>query len=159
MKERERGKCGTPHEVNLCKSTAHIGTDGLLLPPVTSQSVTVSRDPESGTLCHGDNLTLTCTIQLDGAINTGLDVTVVWIGPPGSISPDNPTPTMDSETVYESTVTFSSLENSDSGDYNCTATVRPDPSSEFITESGEGTDTLSITVGKAGNDPLPLYYN
>ena len=129
-------------------------TNGLLLPPpVPSPSVTLSRDPESGTLRHGDNLTLTCTIQLDGAIDTGVDVTVLW--PLGNISPDNPTPTMDSDTVYESTVTFSSLETSDSGGYTCTATVSPVPSSEFITESGEGTDTLSIIVGKAGNDPLP----
>ena len=129
-------------------------TNGLLLPPpVPSPSVILSRDPESGILRHGDNLTLTCTIQLDGAIDTGVDVTVLWTGPPGSISPDSPT--MDSDTVYESTVAFSSLVTSDSGDYTCTATVSPDPSSEFITESGEGTDTLNIIVGKAGNDPLP----
>ena len=78
-------------------------------------------------------------------------MTVVWTGPPGNISPDNTTPTMDSDTVYESTVTFSSLETSDSGDYTCTATVGPDPSSEFITESEGGSDTLNIIVGKAGN--------
>ena len=143
--------------MNVYRSTSHIVTNGLLLPPpVPSPSVNLSRDPESGTLRHSDNLTLICTIQLDEAIDTGVDVTVVWNGPAGNISPDNPTPTMVSDTVYESTVTFSSLETSDSGGYTCTATVSPDPSSEFITESGEGTDTLSIIVGKAGNDPLPL---
>ena len=127
-------------------------TNGLLLPPpVPSPSVTLSRDPESGILRHGDNLTLTCTIQLDGAIDTGVVVTVVWTG---NISPDNLT--MNSDTVYESTVTFSSLDTSNSGDYTCTATVSPVPSSEFITESEGGTDTLNIIVGKAGNDPLPL---
>ena len=144
--------------MNVCKSTAHIVTNGLLLPPpVPSPLVNLSRDPESGTLRHGDNLTLTCTIQLDGAIDTGVVVTVVWTGPPGDtvLSPDNTTPTMDSDTIYESTVTFSSLETSDSGGYTCTTTVSPYPSSEFITESEEGTDTLSIIVGKAGNDPLP----
>ena len=131
-------------------------TNGLLLPPpVPSPSVTLSHNPESGILRHGDNLTLTCTIQLDGAIDTGVDVTVLWTGPPGNISSDNPTATMDSGTVYESTVTFSSLETSDSGDYTCTATVSPDPSSEFVAESGGRTDTLSIIVGEAGNDPLP----
>ena len=83
-------------------------------------------------------------------------MTVLWTGPPGNISPDNPTPTMDSGKVYESTVTFSSLETSDSGDYTCTATVSPDPSSEFVAESGEGTETLNIIVGKAGNDPFHL---
>ena len=84
-------------------------------------------------------------------------MTVEWTGPPGDtvLSPDNTTPTMDSDTVYESTVTFSSLNTSDSGDYTCTATVSPVPSSEFITENEGGTDTLSIIVGKAGNDPLP----
>ena len=82
-------------------------------------------------------------------------MTVLWTGPPGNTSPDNPTPTMDSDTVYESTVTFSSLETSDSGDYTCTATVSPDPSSEFVAESGEGTEALNIIVGEAGNDPLP----
>ena len=144
--------------MNLYRSTAHNVTNGLFLlpPPVPSPSVTLSRDPESGTLRHGDNLTLTCTIQLDGAIDTGVDVTVVWTGPPGNISPDNPTPTMDSDTVYESTVAFSSLNTSDSGAYTCTATVSPVPSSEFITESEGGIDTLNIIVGKAGNDPLPL---
>ena len=142
--------------MNLYRSTAHNVTNGLFLlpPPVPSPSVSLSRDPESGILHHGDNLTLTCIIQLDGAIDTGVDVTVLWTGPLGNISPDNLI--MISDTVYESTVTFSSLETSDSGGYTCTATVGPDPSSEFITESGEGTDTLSIIVGKAGNDPLPL---
>ena len=77
-------------------------------------------------------------------------MTVVWTGPSGNISPDNLT--MDSDTVYESTVTFRSLETSDSGDYICTATVSPDPSSEFITGSREGADTLNILVGKVGNE-------
>ena len=128
-------------------------TDGLLLPPVPSPSVILSRDPESGTLRHGDNLTLTCTIRLDEAIDTGVDVTVVWNGPAGNISPDNLT--IYSNTVYESTVTFSSLMTSDSGGYTCTAAVSPVPSSGFIIESGGGTDTLNIIVGEAGNDPLP----
>ena len=35
-----------------------------------SISLNLSCDAENGTLRHGDNLTLTCTIQLDGAIET-----------------------------------------------------------------------------------------
>ena len=51
-----------------------------------------------------------------------------------------------SDNLYEATIEFSSLNTSDGGNYECEATVTPDPQSEFVFISTAGSDTYSITV-------------
>ena len=51
-----------------------------------------------------------------------------------------------SDKLYESTIEFSSLNTSDGGNYECEATVAPDPQSQFVIRSTAGSDTHSVTV-------------
>ena len=113
--------------------------------PTPSVNVTVP----DGTLYAGTNVTLNCTIQLDGAIDTGVDVTVLWTGPPVLSTTGERITVPDvtgSRPTYQSTVTFTPLISNDDGAYTCNATVSPNPTSEFITVSGAGSDSGTVTV-------------
>ena len=112
-----------------------------------------------GTLYAGTNVTLNCTIQLDGAIDTGVGVTVEWTGPNGVtvLSTDGLITVSDvtgSNTTYQSTVTFTPLISNDNGTYTCNATVSPNLTSEVITVSGAGSDSGTVTVE---GEALPCY--
>ena len=48
--------------------------------------------------------------------------------------------------VYETTIEFDPLSTTDSGTYECEATVTPDPQSQFIIMSTAGSDTHTIIV-------------
>ena len=48
--------------------------------------------------------------------------------------------------LYETTIQFSPLNTVDAGNYECEATVTPDPQSQFVTMSTAGSDTHSVTV-------------
>ena len=116
--------------------------------PTPSVNVTVP----DGTLYAGTNVTLNCTIQLDGAIDTVVDVTVLWTGPPGGtvLSTTGERITVSDVTgsrpSYQSTVNITPLISNDNGAYTCEATVSPNPTSEFITMSGAGSDSGTVTV-------------
>ena len=51
-----------------------------------------------------------------------------------------------SDNLYKTTVQFSSLNTSDGGNYECEATVTPDPQSQFVIMSTAGSDTHSVIV-------------
>ena len=51
-----------------------------------------------------------------------------------------------SDNLYESTIEFGSLYTSDGGNYECEATVTPDPQSQFVNRSRAGSNTHSVTV-------------
>ena len=48
--------------------------------------------------------------------------------------------------LYETTIEFISLSITDTGNYECEATVTPDPQSQFVTMSTAGSDTHLVTV-------------
>ena len=50
-------------------------------------------------------------------------------------------------TTFTYTIQLNSFGRSDSGNYTCTATVRPQPPSTFLTESGEQSDTDELVIG------------
>ena len=113
---------------------------------------TVSIAPNrTGVLYAGTPLTLTCSIQLNQAVDTTVMVTRMWSGP-GSQAVSNSSRVAVSNLAersgnqYESTIEFSSLYTSDSGNYECEATVIPDPQSQFVNGSRAGSDTHSVTV-------------
>ena len=116
----------------------------LSISPVTISSVTVTQAPVR-TLYTEDDLTLTCTIELDEAVDTGVVVTVVWIGPDGMLFGAVSSAT--SSTTYQSTVNITSLEISDTGFYACTATASPDGTT-FVTASEPRSNTTNVVVGK-----------
>ena len=51
-----------------------------------------------------------------------------------------------SDNLYETTIEFGPLTTTDSGNYECEATVAPDPQSEFVIMNTTGSDTHSVTV-------------
>ena len=93
----------------------------------------------------GDDITLTCTIVVDPAVDTDVVVTAVWTGPGEGITGTTPTDP-DSDKTYQSTLALTSLETSDSGGYTCTAMATSDDT--FVTDSDPVPNTLTITVGK-----------
>ena len=52
----------------------------------------------------------------------------------------------ESALLYKTTIEFHPLNTSDSGNYECEATVAPDPQSQFVIMSTTGSDMHSITV-------------
>ena len=48
--------------------------------------------------------------------------------------------------LYKTTIEFDPLSTTDSGNYECEATVTPDPQSQFVIMSTAGSDTHSVTV-------------
>ena len=78
-------------------------------------------------------------------------VTRMWSGPGSQAVRNSSRVTVSnlverSDNLYEATIEFSSLNTSDGGNYECEATVTPDPQSEFVTISTAGSDTHSVTV-------------
>ena len=47
---------------------------------------------------------------------------------------------------YKTTIEFVPLSTTDSGNYECEATVTPDPQSQFVNRSRAGSNTHLITV-------------
>ena len=108
--------------------------------PPPSVSVTNSRSTYAGT-----NFNLTCTIELNTAVDTPVVVNSTWHGPVVI-------PTGTRVVASEPTGTgarylmFRPLNTSDSGHYTCEVTVSPSPESLFITASTPGRGTLFVVV-------------
>ena len=93
----------------------------------------------------GTNFNLTCTIELNTAVDTPVVVNSTWHGP--VVIPTG-TRVVASEPTGNGAryLMFRPLNTSDSGHFTCEVTVSPSPESQFITASTAGSGTLSITV-------------
>ena len=120
----------------------------LLTVPQPTVNVTSNH---TGILHAGTPLTLTCSIQLNPAVDTTVMVNRTWRGP-GSQGVSNSSrvtvSNLDSRPafLYETTIEFVPLNTTDGGDYECEATVTPDPQSQFVIMSTAGSDALYITI-------------
>ena len=105
--------------------------------------------PSTAVLSAGINLTLICTIQLNTAVDSNVMVNTSWTRPNAMFASNSRisiTNVSESVPPYETTVLFSPLNITDSGNYTCQADVRPNPSSPFIMMNSD-TATHTITVG------------
>ncbi len=118
----------------------------VMVSPVPPPSVAVTADPDR-TLYADEDVTLTCDITLDPAVDSEVAVTASWTGPGGPIT-DGVSDIAGSGLAYQSTLTLSSLTTSDSGLYTCTASVDPAVPTPLVVGSGDGTGGHTITVGK-----------
>ena len=123
--------------------------------PPPSVSVTNS----SGTYA-GTNFNLTCTIELNTAVDTPVVVNSTWHGPvvipTGTrVVASEPTGT---GARYQTILMFRPLNTSDSGNYTCEVTVSPSPESQFIIASTPGRGTLSVAVQGKRVHLLICYY-
>ena len=78
-------------------------------------------------------------------------VTRMWRGPGSQEVSNSSHVTMSnilkrSAFLYKTTIEFDPLSTTDSGNYECEATVTPDPQSQFVIMSTAGNDTHPITV-------------
>ena len=116
--------------------------------PQPTVSITLSH---TGVLYAGTPLTLTCSIQLNPAVDTTVMVTRMWRGPGSQVVSNSSRVTVSnlverSDNLYETTIEFIPLNTTDSGTYECEATVTPDPQSQFVIMSTAGSDALYITI-------------
>ena len=104
----------------------------------------MSRDSDGSVILrHGDNLSLTCSIQLDVAVNSDeVVVTGILQGPRGR----NGTVVITSDGIYKIMLYIPSLRATPSDTYTCTATVEPGSGVMYIQRS-ESHYSLNITVG------------
>ena len=114
----------------------------LTVPAPTSVTVT------NGSVNVGSTVTLTCTVELSPAVDVPVTVNTVWTGPDGFMTTNTAQPVMGSTTTYTSTAMVSSFGRDQSGDYTCTATVRPNPTSTYLTGSGVLSNTTFIVARK-----------
>ena len=96
----------------------------------------------------GTNFNLTCTIELNTAVDTQVVINSTWRGPLGvptgtRVVASAPTGT---GVRYQTILMFRPLNTSDSGNYTCEATVSPSPESQFIIASTAGRGILSVAV-------------
>ena len=97
---------------------------------------------------NGSNVTLTCSVQMDQNVLPSelslLMVTASLTRPDGSVL-DLSDPVI-SGTTYNFTTQVNSFGDSDVGDYTCTATVRLQVSSPFLTGMGRLASNSTKTV-------------
>ena len=93
----------------------------------------------------GSSPTLTCTVELNPAVDVPVTVNTVWTGPDG-FTTSNSEEVMGGTTTYTRAVVVSSLGREQSGNYTCIATVSS--TSPFLTDSGSQSGTARVTVGK-----------
>ena len=112
-------------------------------PPVISSSIPNPIRP------IGSAVTLTCTVELNPAVDVPVIVDIEWTGPAGFRTTNTTQPVMGSSTVnYTSTAMINSFGRNQSGVYSCTATISS--ISLFLTKSmGQAFIRLSTYVGKA----------
>ena len=110
-------------------------------------SVTITSD-QVNPVNAGSTATLTCTVELSPLVVES-DLSVLMVD--AQLSRDGTPLTLTGPTVASTTFTYTiqldSFGRSDSGNYTCTATIRPHPPSTFLTESGEQSDTARVTAG------------
>ena len=116
--------------------------------PQPTVSITSNR---SGVLYAGTPLTLTCSIQLNPAVDTTVMVTRMWRGPGSQVVSNSSHVTVSnlvsrSAFLYETTIQFVPLNTTAHGNYVCKAAVIPDPQSQFVIMSTAGSDTHTVTV-------------
>ena len=108
----------------------------------------------SGILITGSDVTLTCAVELNSVIQSSainylliVDVQLSRDGTPLALTG----PTV-SGTTFTYTKRFESFGRSDSGNYTCTATIQPQPTSTYLTGNETLTsDSISIKAGMMFN--------
>ena len=93
----------------------------------------------SGVHYEGTSLSLTCTTELDPAVDGGVTVESTWTGPGGAVLSSDGRVSIsggnDSTSPYMSVFMLSELYPGDSGTYLCSVAVRPTDSPQITTQS------------------------
>ena len=112
------------------------------------RSISLTSNPVTP-IINGHDVMLICTVKLSQEI---LDSEIFFLMVDTQLSqPDGTLLTLISLAVTGTTFTYTTKLNSfgrsNSGNYTCTATVRPQPTSTYLTGTGMVMDTARITTG------------
>ena len=103
---------------------------------------TVTVTPPADMIIAGSSPSLTCTVEVDTAVDVPVNVTTEWISPDmTTVTPT--TSVMESLTRYTIMADVDAARN---GSYTCQASI--DSSSQFITGSQMTSASINITVGE-----------
>ena len=112
-------------------------------------SVSITSNPPSP-VSDMSTVTVTCTVELNNSAILESELSLVTVEAELS-TPNEPTLSLSNPIVSGTTFTYStqlnSFERSDSGNYLCTATVRPLSTATYLTGVGILSNTIRITVG------------
>ena len=118
---------------------------------VPTPVVRIIPEPDTAQLFTTDTLDLLCLCNLDLAVDVPVQVDIKWLGQSASVmSNDSRVSVVDSEgevLEYNSILSFSSLQSSDSGTYTCTSIVVPLPTSRYIINSDSGSTATTFDAG------------
>ena len=96
---------------------------------------------------------MTRTVRLHSAVDVPMTVNTVWSGPNG-FTENRVASRMQITNIYISETMFSSFGQNQSGNYSCTATVRPRSTSIYLsTESAVLSNKINIHICK-----YPVYH-
>ena len=117
--------------------------------PTQSSVMLTSSGSNSGIQITGSDVTLTCAVELNSAVMSSeifllmVDTQLSRDGTPLTLT--GPTVT---GTIFTYTTQLNSFGRSDSGNYTCTATIQPLPTSTYITGNETlQSDLISIKAG------------
>ena len=118
-------------------------------------SVSMNSDPVGPIQPLGSDVTLRCTVQLDPAIvESDLSLLIV----DAQLSQDGTPLVLTGPTVTGTTFTYTiqldSFGRSDSGNYICTATIRPQPTSTYLTNPNPNPVVSNRTMYREAPRPL-----
>ena len=110
--------------------------------------MSITSDPISP-IIEGTNVTLACTVELSPSVMES-DLSLLMVDT--QLSRDGTPLTLTGPTVAGTTFTYTiqldSFGRSNSGNYTCTVTVRPQPLSLYINMSSTLSHTVRVTTGK-----------
>ena len=110
-------------------------------------AVSFTSNTASQVVLLGSDVTLTCTVELSSAL-TDADLSLLMVdaqlcrdGIPLTLTGLNVT-----GMTFVFTIRLSSFDTRDTGNYTCTATVRPKPTSPHLTVSGESVQAAIVIM-------------
>ena len=116
---------------------------------VPPSSVSLTSNVVNSIQIVGSDVMLTCTVELNSAI-LGSEIFLLTVN--AQLSKDGTLLALDgprmSDTIIIYTAQFNSFQRSNFGNYTCTAIIRPQPSSTYLTGTHTLSDTLCINAGK-----------
>ena len=119
-------------------------------------SVYLNTDDDDS-IYQGTELIITCTVTVDSAVNTMIDVNIIWSSLQGMDSGSGSSEIMDGQYItisdttisdmeYISTVTIRPVNTTDSASYTCTASMNSIIDRDNIMSSNETSDTVNVMV-------------
>ena len=120
---------------------------GLCTYTVPNPSVSVTSNPPTPVL-DGTNVTMTCTVEMgEGVSQSDLSLLMVDAQLSRDGTPLDRTGLVISGTTFIYTLQLYLFSSNDSGAYNCTATVRPQQTSTYLTSVGTQSAVVQIEIG------------